>query len=188
MKLSLPICLFGLGLAGVTPAYAQQYFNCEYSPRCEAIRNTQCAPNRDLKDKITLIRWHNSAEDVERTWAALAGLEAEYCDRLGTRGNIVIELTRFKNTIYPKLYGASCPDPQTCVDAFVKVTRDRWARDDLDAKIKADLEKKSQEAIRRPEPASRKPATSDSILPESWQTTTKISAPPRTRTRTVETR
>jgi hypothetical protein len=68
MKLNSLVCALGLGLGVIAPAYAQEYFNCQYSPRCEAIQNSQCEPDRNLRDKLSLVRLHNSAEEVERTW------------------------------------------------------------------------------------------------------------------------
>ena len=187
MKLTPSVGLLSLGLAAMTPAHAQQYFNCQYSPRCEAIQNKQCEPDRNLKDKITLIRLHSSAEDVERTWLVLAGLEIEYCGRLGARGNIVREYVNFRAKIYPKLYGGSCVSPQECAEAFVKTTRERWERDDLDAKIKADLERSSEAAVQAAEPArAAELAPKEAIAPESWETTTEFARPTRTtRTGTV---
>jgi hypothetical protein len=175
MRLHLPIGVLALGLAAAVPAHAQPYFNCEYSPRCEAIENGQCAPVRDLKDKFALVRSHSSAEAVEKTWSVLAGFEPEYCKRLGERGNLVRAFLSYKDKVYPRLHGATCPDPQVCAEAFVKVTRERWQRDDLEARIKADLEQKSQAAIRAAAPPPPKPA--GDIPAESWQTTTTTAAP-----------
>src|SRR5262245_13595290 len=153
MNLNLRICVMASGLAwGVSgPAYAQQYFNCEYSPRCEAVQNEQCAPIRNLKDKIVLIRLHNSADDVEKTWSVLASFEPEYCGRLGPRGNIVREFVSFRAGSKAKLAGApaaECVDPPACAALFVQAARQRWQRDDLEAKIKADLERTSPAVIK----------------------------------------
>ena len=188
MKLSPFVGLLSLGLAMMmTPAHAQQYFNCQYSPRCVAILNKQCEPERNLQDKITLVRLHNSAEDVESTWLVLAGLEIEYCGRLGARGSIVREFVNFRVKIYPKLYGGSCVSPQECAETFVKSTREQWERDDLDAKIKADLKRNLEVAVKAAEPA--RPAgiaAKGTIAPESWETTTEIARPTRTtRTGTI---
>jgi hypothetical protein len=179
--------LLSLGLAAMTPAHAQPYFNCQYSPRCEAILNKQCEPERNLKDKITLVGLHNSAGDVERTWLVLAGLEIEYCGRLGARGSIVREFVNFRAKVYPKLYGGSCISPHECAEAFVKTTRERWERDDLNAKIKADLERSSDVAVNTAEPAQPAAiAPKETIAPESWETTTQFARPTRTtRTGTV---
>lgn len=187
MKLNLVVCALvacalGLGLAAMPPVHAEPYFNCQYSPRCQAIQNKQCEPERDLKDKLGLIRLHNSAEDVERTWLVLAGLEPEYCERLGDRGNIVREFTTFRVKTYPKLNGGSCLSPQECAEAFVKATRERWERDDLEARIKADIER-SSEALKAGEPRKAKapaPAAAAPIAPDSWQTTTEVARPKRT--------
>ena len=122
MKLNALVCALGLGLGAMAPAYAQEYFNCQYSPRCEAIQNRQCGPDRNLKDKFSLIRLHKSADDVERTWLVLAGLEPEYCGRLGARGNIIREFVDFRTKVYPKLYWSACTVPQECAEAFVKAT------------------------------------------------------------------
>jgi len=174
--------MLGLGVGAVTPAYAQEYFNCEYSPRCEAIQNRQCAPDRNLKDKLSLVRLHNSAEEVERTWLVLAGLEPEYCERLGSRGNIVRDFANFRSRIYPKLHGAACATPQDCAEAYVKSTRERWERDDLDAQIKADLERSSRAAMRVGGPVkAADPEPAEAIAPDSWQTTTEDTQPTRTR-------
>lgn len=187
MKRNALVCMLGLALGAMVPAHAQEYFNCQYSPRCEAIRNSQCEQDRNLKDKFSLVRLHKSAEEVERTWLVLAGLEPEYCGRLGPRGNIVRDFVDFRTKVYPKLYGGACAAPQECAEAFVMTTRQRWERDDLDAKIKADLERSSQGAMRvggplRPED----PQPAKSIPPESWQTTTEIARPTMTtRTGTV---
>jgi hypothetical protein len=185
MKLNPLVCLLGLGVAVPTQAYAQEYFNCQYSPRCEAIQNRQCEPDRNLKDKLILVRLHNSAEEVERTWLVLAGLEPEYCGRLGARGNVVREFVNFRANIYPKLYGGSCGVPQACAEAFVKSTREAWERDDLDAKIKADLERNTRAAMRVGGPADATAplppeSPAESIVPESWETTTEIARPTRT--------
>src|SRR5262245_63105201 len=187
MKLNPLVCALSLGLVAGSPAYAQEYFNCQYSPRCEAIQNKQCEPDRNLKDKITLIRLHNSAEDVERTWLALTGFEAEYCGRLGVRGNIVREFVQFRAKTYPKLSGGHCVSPQECAEAFVRSTRERWERDDLDARIKADLERNSPVALKAAEPAeATAPVPTESIAPGGWQTTTEVARPTRTtRTGTV---
>jgi hypothetical protein len=181
MRLDHLACMLGLGLGAMTPAHAQEYFNCEYSPRCEAIQNKQCASDRNLKDKLSLVRLHNSAEEVERTWLVLAGLEPAYCGRLGLRGNIVRDFANFRSKVYPKLHGAACAAPQDCAEAYVKSTRERWERDDLDAKIKADLEKSSQAAMRVSGPRRvQDPAPAESIVPDSWQTTTEAARPTRT--------
>ena len=181
MKRNALVCMLGLALGAMVPAHAQEYFNCQYSPRCEAIRNSQCEQDRNLKDKFSLVRLHKSAEEVERTWLVLAGLEPEYCGRLGARGNIIREFVDFRTKVYPKLYGSACTAPQECAEAFVKATRERWERDDLDAKIKADLERNSQGAMRIGGP--RKPAgppPTESIPPDSWQTTTEVARPTKT--------
>jgi hypothetical protein len=167
--------MLGLGLAAAVPAHAQQYFNCEYSPRCEAIQNGQCAPNRNLKDKLSLVRFHASAEDVERTWAVLAAFEPEYCKRLGERGNLVREFTKFRAKPNPALQGGSCADAPACAEAFVWATRERWQRDDLDARIKSELEVDSRAAAKAAPPAAAAPA--GAIAPESWRTTTTAAAP-----------
>jgi hypothetical protein len=180
MKLAPSVGLLCLGLAVTPPAQAQEYFNCQYSPRCEAIQNKQCEPERNLNDKITLVRLHNSAEDVERTWLVLAGLEIDYCGRLGARGNIVREFINFRTKTYPKLFGGSCINPQECAEAFVKTTRERWERDELDAKIKADLERGSQVAKVGESARTAEPAPRETIVPERWETTTQIARPTRT--------
>jgi hypothetical protein len=181
MRLDHLVCMLGLGLGAVAPADAQEYFNCEYSPRCEAIQNKQCAPDRNLKDKLSLVRLHNSAEEVERTWLVLAGLELEYCGRLGSRGNIVRDFSNFRTKVYPKLHGSACATPQDCAEAYVKTTRERWERDDLDAKIKADLERSSQAAMRVGGPRQpHVPAPADSVVPDHWQTTTEVARPTKT--------
>jgi hypothetical protein len=186
MKLTPSVGLLCLGLAVTTPAHGQEYFNCQYSPRCEAIQNKQCEPDRNLKDKIALVRLHNSAEDVERTWLVLAGLEIEYCGRLGARGNIVREFVNFRTKTYPKLFGGRCPNPQECAEAFVKTTRERWERDELDAKIKADLERSSEVAKVEEPSRTAEPAPKEKIVPEGWKTTTQFARPTRTtRTGTV---
>jgi hypothetical protein len=181
MRFSPLVCLLSLGPGMTPPVHAQDYFNCQYSPRCEAIQNRQCEPDRNLKDKFTLVRLHNSAEEVERTWLILAGLESEYCGRLGARGNIVRDFVNFRTKVYPKLHGGSCATPQECAEAFVKSTRERWERDDLEAKIKADLEKRSQAAMRIGGPVRpADPASAEAIAPDSWQTTTETARPTRT--------
>jgi hypothetical protein len=194
MNLNLLICVGALGLAVGGPAHAQQYFNCEYSPRCEAIQNKQCEPARNLKDKITLIRLHTSAGEVERTWAVLIGLEPEYCNRLGDRGNIVRDFVSFRAKAYPKQQEGGCTDPLSCAETFVRVTRERWQRDDLDAKIKADLERSSSGANK----TAPQLAATEAIPAQSWQTTTtaaaqskvatpaKVVPPGKARTRTVQ--
>jgi hypothetical protein len=164
--------MLGLGVAAAVPAHAQPYFNCEYSPRCEAIQNGQCAPNRDLKDKLGLVRFHASAGDVERTWAVLAAFEPEYCRRLGERGNLVREFARFKARPEPAMQGDGCADAAACAEAFVRATRERWQRDDLDARIKAELERNSGAAARGSEPHPAEP-----IAPGTWQTTTTSAVP-----------
>jgi hypothetical protein len=169
------MCVLGFGLAAAAPAHAQPYFSCEYSPRCEAIQNGQCAPNRDLKDKLGLARFHASANDVERTWAVLAAFEPEYCKRLGDRGNLVREYARFKAKPSPALQGDGCADAAECAEAFVRATRERWQRDDLEARIKAELELKSRAAARGSEPPPNEPA--EAIAPGTWQTTTTSAVP-----------
>ncbi len=99
-----------MGLSFTNPAYAQQYFNCEHFPRCEAIQNYQCEPRRNLKDKLKLVRSHNSAEEVEGTWAVLSSLEPEYCSRLGGRGDIVREFLSFKTKAYPRPHDGGCAE------------------------------------------------------------------------------
>jgi hypothetical protein len=190
MRPSLPccvlVCVLGAALASTIPASAQQYFNCEYSPRCEAIQDKQCAPTRNLKDKLSLVRSHNSAEEVEQTWAMLAGFEAEYCGRLGDRGSLVREFLTYKTRLYPKLHGAPCADPQVCTESFVKTIRDRWEREELDAKIKAELEKRSQTGVKAGNPPAARPAAP---VPGSWETTIQVATTPaKTRTRTVQSR
>jgi hypothetical protein len=195
MRPSLPVWVLifvsWAALAPTVPAAAQQYFNCEYSPRCEAIQNKQCAPTRNLKDKLSLVRSHNSAEEVEQTWALLAGFEAEYCSRLGDRGSLVRDFLSYKTRLYPKLHGAACSDPQVCTESFVKSTRDRWEREELDAKIKAELEKRSQAGVKAGNPPATKPAAPPSAAPGSWETTIQVATPAtpaKTRTRTVQSR
>jgi len=175
MRFNYLVCVLGLGFWAMPSAYAQEYFNCQYSPRCEAIQNKQCEPDRNLKDKLSLVRLHSSADEVERTWLVLAGLESEYCGRLGSRGNIVRDFVSFRSKTYPKLYGAACAAPQDCAEAYVKSMRERWERDDLDAKIKADLERSSQAAMR-----VGGLRAAESIAPDSWQTTTEVAHPART--------
>jgi hypothetical protein len=172
MQLHLPICVLGLGLAAAAPAHAQPYFNCEYSPRCEAIQNGQCASNRDLKDKLSLARFHATADDVERTWSVLAAFEPEYCKRLGERGNLVREFARFKAKPSPELQGGDCADAAACAETFVRATRERWQRDDLDVRIKAELERNSRAAARGSEPPQ-----AEAIAPGTWQTTTTAAVP-----------
>jgi hypothetical protein len=186
MNLNLLTCAVASGLAlgvGVGgPARAQQYFNCEYSPRCEAIQNKQCEPSRTLKDKITLIRLHSSSEEVERTWAVLAGFEAEYCSRLGDRGNIVRDFMSFRAKTISKQPGATCADPRACADVFVEAARERWRRDDLEGRIKADLERASGSTAKAVLPTAPEVAAMDPIPPDSWQTTTKAAAPAKAAT------
>ena len=179
MQLSLRGLVLGVTLAAGGPVYAQPYFNCQYSPRCEAIQNLQCAPERNLKDKLALVRSHNSAEEVEAAWAVLAGFEPEYCARLGDRGNLVREFVTFKTKLYPKLHGRSCAEAEGCAEAFVRATRERWQRDELEAKIKADLERRAGVA-----PAAAAPPA----IPESWETRTEVAAQPSKKTRTVQSR
>ena len=155
MKLNALVCALGLGLGAMAPAYAQEYFNCQYSPRCEAIQNKQCGPDRNLKDKFSLIRLHKSAEDVERTWLVLAGLELNTAVVL-ERGKYYTGVRGLPDEGLSKAVWSACTVPQECAEAFVKATRERWERDDLDAKIKADLERNSQGAMRIGGP--RKPA------------------------------
>jgi hypothetical protein len=176
MKRNLPIGLLGLGLGLATPAFAQPYFSCEHFPRCEAIQNAQCAPKRTLKDKLTLVRSHNSAEEVERTWAVLSALEPEYCSRLGGRGDIVREFSSFRTRATRILHDGGCADAQACAETFVKVTRERWERADLEARIKADIEARSRAAATEP------------AVPDGWQTTVEPATPARPRRRTVQTR
>jgi hypothetical protein len=170
--------MLGAALALAIPASAQEYFNCEYSPRCEAIQNRQCAPTRNLKDKISLVRSHNSAEEVERTWAVLAAFEPEFCGRLGDRGNLVRDFTTFRTKTYPKLHGTACTDPEACAESFVKATRERWEREELDVRIKAELERNSRSAVETREPPVRAPATSAPAVPERWQTTVEVETRP----------
>jgi hypothetical protein len=200
MNLNLPIRVAALAFAvGMgSPAFAQQYFNCEYSPRCEAIQNKQCAPNRALKDKVSLIRLHSSAEDVERTWAVLAGFETEYCSRLGDRGNIVREFVSFRAKALPKAQDGSCIDPLACAETFVRVTREHWQRVDLEAQIKTDLERASPAASKTALPSPPQFAAAQPIPAGSWQTTitattqskvatpAKVVPPGKTMTRTVQ--
>jgi hypothetical protein len=170
--------MLGTALALAAPASAEEYFNCEYSPRCEAIRNGQCAPTRNLKDKISLIRSHSSAEEVERTWAILAAFEPEYCGRLGDRGSLVRDFVTFRTKVYPKLHGAACTDPQACAESFVKATRERWNREELDARIKAELERNSRSAVDTRELPARSSAASAPAVPERWKTTVEVETPP----------
>jgi hypothetical protein len=183
MSANLLIRLVALGLAmGVgSAAHAQHYFSCDYAPRCEAVQNKQCAPGRTLKDKISLIRLHNSAEDVERTWAVLASFEPEYCSRLGDRGNIVRDFLSFrakaeaKPDLKPSAGG--CTGPLACAEVFVSTARERWQREDLDARIKADLERSTSAAGKTAQPAPAASAATEQIPPGSWQTTTKAAPP-----------
>jgi hypothetical protein len=188
MRLSLPVSVLGVMLAAMGPAYAEPYFNCEYSPRCEAVQNRQCAPTRNLKDKLALVRSHNSAEEVEAAWAVLAGFEPEYCGRLGDRGNLVREFLTFKTKLYPKLHGGSCSDAQACAEAFVKGARERWDRDDLEARIKAEIERNSKVALKAAAPPVPPTTPPQQTVPESWQTTTEVARPADTKTRTVQSR
>ena len=183
MNPNLLICLIASVLAAgvASPAYAQQYFSCDYAPRCEAVQNKQCEPNRTLKDKVTLIRLHNSAEDVERTWAVLAKFEPEYCSRLGDRGNIIRDFLIFRAKVEAKPEskpsGAGCGDPLACAEVFMSAARERWQRDDLDARIKADLERSTSAAIKTAPPVPADFAAAEQIPPDSWETTTKAAAP-----------
>jgi hypothetical protein len=87
----------------------------------------------------------------------------------------------FRSKTYPKLHGAGCATPQDCAEAYVKSTRERWERDDLDAKIKADLERNSQAAMRIGGPVKAAgPAPAKAIAPDSWQTTTVAARPTKT--------
>jgi hypothetical protein len=181
MRPSLPACVLGAALALAVPAAsAQTYFNCEFSPRCQAIQNKQCEPTRNLKDKVSLVRSHNSAEEVEKTWAVLVGFEPEYCGRLGDRGNLVRDFATymaFMTKVYPKLQGTTCADPQACAQSFVRTTRERWEREELDAKIKADLERSSRSPGEQGERPTRNSATSAPAVPEGWQTTVEVQRP-----------
>lgn len=187
MKLGLPVGLLGLGLAvgpavGLVwagPASAQPYFNCEYSPRCEAIRDKTCEPSRTLKDKVSLIPSHNSAEDLEKTWAVLAAFEPEYCAQLGGRGSILRDFVLFKARIDPRLRAERCATPLACAEAFVGATRERWERDALDAKVKADLEMGSRTAITTAEPAPLETSSLGDVALGRWQTTVKAASPAR---------
>jgi hypothetical protein len=84
----------------------------------------------------------------------------------------------FRTKIYPKPHGGDWTAPQECAEAFVKSTRERWEPDDLDAKIKADLERNSRAAMRVGGPADPLPA--EALVPDSWQTTTEVARPTRT--------
>jgi hypothetical protein len=87
------------------------------------------------------------------------------------------------------VHDGGCANLQACVETFVKVTRERWQRDALEAKIKADLEARSRAAIEASEAAKGIMAGStEPIVPEDWQTTTKAATPTKSPGRTVQSR